>query len=171
VKKPTWGKRREQQMKKILSILLVIATMLTVCMSLVACHGPKPNLNLDKAKKNLKKNDYYVEICDGDEWDDFYEGGLMIEEVLYAEDDGDNYLVIYKCKTVRDAKLLYKLEANVSTWAKYKKYVLKKFGDDMEKDDRKSLEEFIENDEESVWGRSGKYVWYGTKDAAKDSKG
>ncbi len=156
-------------MKKILSMLLVLVTMLTVCMSLVACGGPKPNLNLDRAKKNLKDNDYEVEICDGDEWEDVEDGALAMEEVLYADDeDGDNYIYIIKFKTTKDAKLYYKAFENEDAWVKYLKYVLKKYGDDLDREDR---EEFEERIEDYSWGRSGKYVWYGTKDAIKDTKG
>lgn len=156
-------------MKKILSMLLVLVTMLTVCTSLVACGGPKPTLNLDKAKRNLKDNDYEVEIMDGDDWEDVEDGALAIEEVLYAEEeDGDNYIYIIKFKTTKDAKLYYKAEEDGSAWVKFLKYVLKKYGDDLDREDRDEIEEEIED---WTWGCSGKYVWYGTKDAVKDTKG
>lgn len=159
-------------MKKILSMLLVLVTMLTVCMSLVACGGPKPTLNLKKAEKNLEKNDYEVEFLDDEDYilDEYGDEGYAIEEVLYAEDDGDNYIVIYKFKTARDAKLYFEIEDYEKAWSKLQKHVLKKFGDDMEKEERKDLEKDIKESEEYVCGRSGKYVWFGTKDAVKDTR-
>ena len=55
--------------------------------------------------------------------------------------------------------------------AKYEKDLksdeIKGYEDDL-KDLEKELEEYKE---EYVIGRSGKYVWYGTVDAIKDSKG
>ena len=157
-------------MKKILSMLLVLVTTLTVCMSLVACGGPKPNLNLDRAKKNLKDNDYYVEMLSGDDWEDVEDGALAMEEVLYAEDedDDDNYIYIIKFKTAKDAKLYYKAYEDQTAWEEFLKYVLKKFGDDMDREDRDYIEDEFED---YSWGCSGKYVWYGSKDAIKDTKG
>ena len=157
-------------MKRILSFILVVVTMIVACSSLVACGGPKPKLDLDKAKKNLKKNDYDVEICDGDEWDDPIYGCLAIDEVLYAEDDGDNWIVIYKCKTAKDAELMYKgeYEDDSNAWLKYEKYVLKQFGKYMDKEDKRYLKNKLD---EYVSGYSGKYFWCGTKDAVEDTKG
>ena len=151
-------------------MLLVLVTMLTVCTSLVACGGPKPTLNLDKAKRNLKDNDYEVEIMDGDDWEDVEGGALAMEEVLYAEDedDDDNYIYIIKFKTAKDAKLYYKAFENEDAWVEFAKYVLKKYGDDLDREYRDELEEDIEN---WAWGCYGKYVWYGSKDAIKDTKG
>ena len=158
-------------MKKILSIFLVLVTMLAMCMSLVACGGPRPCLNLDKAEDCLEDNDYYVTIVDGDELDTI---GYAVKERLYAEDDGDNYIYIYEFKTVKAAKLYYEYigahYGKGSPEYKAAKRLLRKYGDDMEREDRKDLEDYIEEMEEEVCGRSGKYVWYGTKDALEDTK-
>ena len=160
-------------MKKIISMLLVLATMLTVCMSLVACGGPK--LDFKKAAKNLEKNDYSVEILDGDEYFHEREGALAIEEVLFAQsEDGDNNLVILKFDSRKSAKMMQKLleEMYGTKGSNYKftKYYLRKYGDDLDKDDRKALEKDLELMKECVVGRSGKYVWFGTENAIEDTK-
>ena len=161
-------------MKKILSIFLVLATMLAMCVSLVACGGPKPQLDLKKAGKALEKNGYYVSITDGEDfwWEEL---GYALEGTLYAsEEDGDNYIRIYEFKTAKAAKLYYnyiKMDYGKGS-ASYKagKRLLNKYGKDMDKEDRKDLEDYLEEMEEEICGRSGRFVWYGTKDAAKDSK-
>lgn len=156
-------------MKKILSILLVIATMLTVCMSLVACGGPKPKLDLDKAEENLEDKGYYVEIIDEEE-DIIYEAdyaGYAIEVILYAEDESrEDVIFIMKFKTSKDARMYYK---TITSSQKLYEYILKKFGRDMDDEEKDYLEEMIER--ENVKGYFGKYVWFGTKDAIKDTKG
>ena len=153
-------------MKKILSLLLVLVTMLALCTSLVACGGPKPQLNLDKAEDCLKDHDYFVVVEDGEEYGGYE--GYAVEEYLYAEDDNDNELTIIKFKTSKAAKLYYKYLGKGEE--KTLKYLLKKYGNDMDKDEKKYLEKELKEAQEWVIGRSGKYVWYGTKDAIKDSK-
>lgn len=156
-------------MKKILSMLLVIATMLTVCMSLVACGGPKPKLDLDKAKENLKDKGYCVEIIDEEEDIVYAAGyaGYAIEVILLAEDRSrEDSICIMKFKTSKDARMYYK---NITSLQKLHEYILKKFGRDMDDAEKDLLEEMIER--ENVKGYWGKYVWFGTKDAIKDTQG
>jgi hypothetical protein len=76
-------------MKKILSLLLVLVTMLAVCTSLVACGGAKPNLDFDSAKQNLAENGYGAHVEDGEEYGGYL--GEAIEQRLFAYDKDDNY--------------------------------------------------------------------------------
>ena len=159
-------------MKKILSLLLVIASVFAISTSLVACNGPKPKLNFDKAEDNLKDNDYFVEVIDDE--DDIIDAygayGYMIEKILVAySEDREDRITIIKFKTSKAAKLVW--ESDGTSGEKMYKYLLRKFGDDMEKDEVKALEERIEGYEDNAQGRSGKYVWYGTKDAVEATKG
>lgn len=159
-------------MKKILSLLLVLVTMLAVCTSLVACSGPKPTLDIDRAQQNLERNGYDVYVRDGEDL-----GGLVgaaIEARLSAHDEDDNEIYIYEFKDEKAAKLYYNdvkiyYGKNSAEYKFYKRY-LKKYGDDMTRDERKDVAEYIEELEEYVCGRSGKYVWYGTKDAVNATK-
>lgn len=160
-------------MKKILSIFLVLVTMLAMCMSLVACGLKKPNLDFEDAAKNLERKGYNVVLI----YEDGYGShiGYAIKNYISAsEEDGDNYIYIYEFKTAKAARLYYnfiKMDyGKGSAIYKFYKRLLRKYGDDMEREDRKDLEDYIEEMEEEVCGRSGKYVWYGTKDAAKDTK-
>ena len=175
IKKTLRGEKGERQMKKILSMLLVIATMLTVCMSLVACGGPKPNTNFKQAEKKLEKRDYSIEIMEGEDMFAEYQGALAIEEILYAvSDDGDDVIVILKLDSKKSAKLLYKtmqeLYGTKGSNYKFTKYYLKKYGKDLEDSAKKRLKADLKTMEKTICGHSGRYVWYGTKKAIKDSK-
>lgn len=157
-------------MKKLLSLLLVLVTMLAICTSLVACGGAKPNLDFDSAKQNLAENGYsaYVEDAKGGYF------GEAIEQRLIAHDEDDDYIYIYEFKDEKAAKLYYN-DAKIyygknSAEYKFYKHYLKKYGDDMTSDERKDVADYIEELENYVVGRSGKYVWYGTKDAVNATK-
>ena len=159
-------------MKKILSLLLVLVTMLAVCSSLVACGGAKPNLDFDSAKQNLEENGYSAHVEDGEEYGGYR--GAATEQRLFAYDKDDNYIYIYEFKDEKAAKLYYN-DAKIyygknSAEYKFYKYYLKKYGDDMTSDERKDVADYIEELENYVVGRSGKYVWYGTKDAVNATK-
>lgn len=161
-------------MKKFLSIFLVLVTMLAVCTSLVACGDPKPQLNLERAEKALEKNGYVVSVKDGDDYSGFM--GYALEGYLLAheKDDGDNIIHIYEFKTAKAARLYYnfiKMDyGKGSATYKFYKRCLRKYGDDMDKDKRKYIEDYLEELEEEVCGRSGRYVWCGTKDALNATK-
>lgn len=156
-------------MKKILSLLLVLVTMLAVCTSLVACGGPKPNLDFDSAKQNLAENGYRAHVEDGEEYGGYL--GEAIEQRLFAYDEDDNYIYIYEFKDSKAAKLYYEYikEGSDAEYEFYKRY-LKKYGDDLTREEREELEDYIKELEDWVVGRSGKYVWYGTKDAVNATK-
>lgn len=160
-------------MKRILSFILVVVTMIVACSSLVACGG-RPKFNFDVAEKNLKENGYTINHST--EKKDFFRLGNIgyaIEEYLSAKKGGDS-IVIIKFKTVKDARLYYALKkeeiAKGESEYRLNKRLLRKYGDEMSREKRNSLERYINDFDERVWGRSGKYVWYGTKDAAKDTK-
>ena len=160
-------------MKKMLSIFLVLVTMMAMSVSLVACGFKKPNLDFEDAAKNLERKGYNVVLIDGDEYGS-YTGYAIKNYISASEEDGENYIYIYEFKTVKAAKLYYEdvkiYYGTGSSEYKFYKKLLKEFGDDMDRDDRKDVEDYLEEMEEEVCGRSGKYVWYGTKDALEDTK-
>ncbi len=165
-------------MKNTMKKLLVLMLAMVCVLGLVAC-APAPVMDLDDASDNLEDEDYTVFYNeDGDE----SEG---IEETLYASND-DDHLIIIRFKKASTAKLYYKnlknthnrelksIKANI----KYQENLLKNYDGDMDSDTEdyyedsiKEKEKDIKESKEYVYGIRGKTVWYGTKDAIKDSKG
>lgn len=164
-------------MKKFLTLMLAVLMLVGSVVVLSSC-GAKPKLNLEKAEEALKDNDYMVSYSD-----DVDEAGM--EEALYAY-KGDNSLVIIKYAKSSTAKLYYqkmKMELDNEIEAleleiKMAKHMLDKYEKDLDSDEIDELEDEIkelekeleEYEEDYVVGRSGKYVWYGTAKAVKDSK-
>jgi hypothetical protein len=161
--------------KKSIALLLVLVSLFIV--SSCSLFTPKPNMDLEDAEDNLKDEDYFVVYND--------EGSAGIKENLVAYDD-DNYLVIIYCETAKMANLQYRYyelnhERQIESYElkiKEYNYILSKFDKDLTSDEidqkedelkeiEKKLEELKKN---YVIGKSGKIVWYGTKDAIKDSK-
>lgn len=165
-------------MKRFLTLALAVLMLVSSLVVLSSC-AAKPKLNLEKAEEALKDEDYYVSFSDDvDE--------TSIEQYLYATKDDDS-LVVIKFEKASTAKLAYqekKLEMDykidsLELEIKSVKHILAKYEKDLKsdeikgyEDDLKDLEKELEEyKEEYVIGRSGKYVWYGTVDAIKDSKG
>ena len=185
-------------MKKFIVMLLAVAMVLSCTLVLASCgnQGPKPELNIEDAAENLEDADYTVMFTDDE--DDLYP---WIEAQLYATNDDDEgiYITVYKDSTsaklaLEDVKVEFNAEIDSinekidAKERKIKQYenILKKYEDDLEDEEIEELEDTIDdlNDEidelkdelkeikeEACFGRSGKTVWYGTKTAAKDSKG
>lgn len=180
-------------MKKLWAKLLsgVLAVM---CLFAVAgCSSPK--LNFDKAEDNLKDEDYEVICTDEEEKmgsalryiDLPSQAAPAVEEVLAAySEDGDDMLIIIKFEKTKAAKMVYKhLRAEMRYEIQSAKdqiemyeWFVKKYDDDLSSQEIDYMEDAIKDmkDElkdmkkETSLGRSGKYVWIGTKDAVKDSK-
>ena len=164
-------------MKKFLTLMLAVLMLVGSVVVLSSC-GAKPKLNLEKAEEALKDNDYMVSYSD-----DVDEAG--VEESLYAYKEG-NSLVIIKFAKSSTAKLYYqqmKMEQEYEIKSlefeiKAAKHMLDKYEKELDSDEIDELEDEIkelekeleEYEEDSVIGRSGKYVWYGTAKAVKDSK-
>lgn len=170
-------------MKKLLTGLLAIAMLLSCICIFSACSVPKPELDLEKAAEALEDEGYNVY------YEDEEDGSLdfAMEERVVAHQDGGDYLIIIKFKSAASAKLYYK---QVKEWDEFeqeaeKSYLevmehsLKTYEDNLSSDEIDELEDEIKdckkslkkNEEDYVVGRSGVYVWYGTKDAIEDSKG
>ena len=165
-------------MKNTIKKLLELTLALVFVLGLVAC-APAPKMDLEDAQENLEDEDYYVYYSeDGDE----SEG---IEESLYGYND-DDMIVVVRFAKASTARLYYSQMVSSKnrelksskTYLKYKEHILKTYSDDMDSDMEDSLEDSIENLEDEiketkdiVIGMRGKVVWYGTKDAIKDSKG
>lgn len=166
-------------MKRILAAILALLMVLGSVMMFASC-GQKPKLNLEKAEENLDDEDYNVTYIDDED-----ELGIAMSEKLTAN-DGKNEITIIKYKKSATAKLKYKelkLEYDMQLEyyelrIAYYEHLIKTFDDDLKssqideyEDQIKYYEDLLEEaKDEYVFGRSGKYVWYGTADALKDTK-
>ena len=161
-------------------IILTVFLILAMVLGFASC-AAKPELDLKDAEKNLKGEDYEVEIEDEDDLD------VGIEEALEAySEDGEDYIVIIRFENKKYAKLNYemmkqeqdaKIDA-IELEIKQIEYMLKHYDDDLDSDDidyyedkikelNKELEDIQEN---YVCGIKGKVVWIGTPKAVEDSK-
>ena len=169
-------------MKKILSMFLAVVMIATCIMALASC-APRPLLkDLEKAADNLEDEDYHASYTD----DEDRLGVGMVERLTASSEDGDDYLYVVVFETSKLASIAYdeaklNLEHEKETLKleiKRIKHILKKFDSDLKsdeideyEDELKELEEELEEYKNFVIGKSGKTVWYGTKDAIKDSRG
>ena len=183
-------------MKKLLSLMLAASMLIGCALTLSSCFfAPKPELDLKEAKKALEKEDYTVSYADKEDLEDV----PYVEERLSAYNDEDSLMIcIYadaksaelhykRAKLDRDAAIaefeqeIEELELELAFYEN----ILDKYEDDLDRDDIKDIEDEIEDlmdeledvekelkeyKEEYVIGKSGKTVWYGTKDAIEDSK-
>ena len=170
-------------MKKIKVLLLAVALLLVCTMALSACSlfAPKPNKDLEEAAENLEDEKYMVTYTDDED-----ELEVNVAEKLYATDGKDNYLSVTIYNDSKSASLAYKemkmqYDAEIDEIKlEIKNYenMIKKYEDDLDNDDIddyedeiKELEKELEEAKDFVFGKSGKMVYAGTKDAIKDSKG
>ncbi len=171
-------------MKKTFLKLIALAVLLCTVFSITSCglFTAKPELDLKDAAKALEDEDYSVYHYDDE--DDLSVG--VAERLSARSDDGDDYLYITVYETTKMAKLAYEeLELENEAEIEYIKleiktleYTLKKFEKDLTsdeideiEDEIKELEKYLEEmKDEYCFGRKGKAVWEGTKDAIKDSK-
>lgn len=159
---------------KLISGLLAVACLLSIS----AC---APVLNIDKAKKALEGNGYVVEVSD-----EYSYYGEAVEKVLYARhEDYDEYLYMLEFndatmanKYYQEQKVSYDMEIKeLKKIIEAREYYLKKYKDKIYsdeitewEDEIKECKEELEYAKELVVGRSGKFVWYGTKDAVNATK-
>ena len=73
--------------KNILTMLLI----LSMVFGIASC-AEKPELDIDTAKKNLKGEDYEVEVEDDEDYLDIG----VVEELEAYSDDGDDFIYIVK---------------------------------------------------------------------------
>ena len=151
---------------------------------IIAGAGPKPELNLKTAQENLEYYDYTVFVEHyGTSRDDA--DAVMYESTLYAYNDYDDYIEIFVFEDTSMAKAYYnylkkdyKIEINeIKALIKFTEKNLKYYEDTLSKDLLEDLEEELDEYKEELkyssdWiiGRSGKYVWTGTKKAIENSK-
>ena len=164
-------------MKRLITCLLLLATLLGCMLVFTGCISPTPNLNLEDAKTALENLDYRVSY-DAD-------GETGIEVSLYAYKD-DESLHITQFKKASTAKL-YKEYLELQYGAEIEliekqieiyEHLLSTYKNDMEEAEIQDLEEQIEHYKEEleeakdqmIVGNFGKYVWRGSKDAIEDSK-
>ena len=174
--------REKRTMKKIFSALLALVMLMGAVFMLASC-GAKPELDLETAEKNLKDKEYIVN------YNKDYEGEPSIVASLRANKvDGENdyslYITEYESSAM--AKLYYKqLQAqkeysidNLKSEIKMLEKYIDLYEDELKSeqidelnDEIKDLEEELAEAEDTVIGRSGKFVWYGDKEAIDASKG
>ena len=164
--------------KNILTMLLI----LSMVFGIASC-AEKPELDIDTAKKNLKGEDYEVEVEDDEDYLDIG----VVEELEAYSDDGDDFIYIVKYESAKYAKINYKIlkqrydseiEA-LELQIKQIEYALKEYDEDLDSDEIDEYEDEIkelkdqleETQEEGAIGISGSVVWIGTSKAIEDSKG
>ena len=165
-------------MKKFLIRLATCVLTLLCVLGIAGCSSPE--LDFSKAKANLEAKDYIVTVKTGEDCD------VGIEEQLYAM-KGEEYIRITHYETNSLAKAYYaRIEAEYDasmdifeTEIDYYEALLDNHREEMTsdeiadaEDEIKGLKEEMEelkSDMENI-GRSGKYVWRGTKFAIEDSK-
>ena len=173
-------------MKKIKFISVIVCVILLVnCVALLtSCSGSKPELDLKTAQENLEFKDYTVSVNHyGSSRDDM--DAVMYESTLYAYNDYDDYIEIFVFKDASMAKAYYnklkkeyEIDINeIKGEIELVEKSLKVYGDDLSKDlleeteeDLKELKDELKEESNYVIGRSGKYVWVGTKKAIENSK-
>ncbi len=165
-------------MKKIISALLVFVMLLGCVFTLASC-GDKPEMDLEKAKKNLEDAEYNVS------YDDDNDSSPEIEKSLYAYHDEDEISITVYNDT-KSARLAYdrsKMEKEFGVQAieqqiKLMEHYLDEYKDDLSSEEIDEFEDTIkeckkqlEDADNYIIGRSGKTVWEGTKTAIEASKG
>lgn len=160
--------------------VVAVIIAIIVCVNVFSHHGIKPQLNIDDAKDALEDADYSVSYTDDE--DDL---AIGVKERLYAYNDDDYISIVvyedaaYAKKQYEAAKIEFEAEIDlIKNSISILEYQLNHYEDDLSsdeiddiEDEIKELEERLEEyDEEIVHGRSGNIVWYGTKNAAEDSK-
>lgn len=160
--------------KKILTVLLVLSMVFVF-----ASCATKPELDIYAAEKNLKGEDYEVDVEEKPD--------AGIEEALSAySEDGDDFIYIVKFEDAKLAKKYYKVmeQAHDSEVEALEleieliECILEKCNDDLDSDEiddyedelkdlKKELEEI---QKESFFGISGSTIWVGTENAIKDSR-
>ena len=161
-------------MKRIVVALLAIVSVLM----LASCTA-KPELDLEDAEKNLKKEEYTVFLVEKSELAyqrrSLSATGKNGDTLIVIEFDKEETAKLYcsKEKTERDNDI-----AQMKAEIKYYKHLLKEYDGELGELTTKAYEEKVktlENDvktlkNEKVIGRSGAYVWVGSKSALRASK-
>lgn len=171
-------------MKTYLKRFSFVAVLIVLVLTLASC-SPSPKLNLEKAAENLRQNGYYASYYDEDDFDETDIDEMNLKGKVSAS-YGNDYVIIYKFRDVRSAKLFYKAyKAEYDLEVKILKLEIKMYRNllfrypfKLSEFDKKDLleeiqllkEDIKDFKKENVIGRSGKYVWVGTADAIKDSK-
>ena len=169
-------------MKKIISSFIAFIMIISLVLSISSCVAI-PKLDLKHAERALKEENYYVSYIDDAEDLDAGE----IENFTATSRDGKDHLYVVRYETTKLAKLNYeviKLERQNSIDATKKEikiieYTLKKFDKDLSRTEYNELNDRLEDlydaldtlQKDLSIGINGKYVWVGTKNAIKDSKG
>ena len=184
-------------MKK--TLLRIFALVLTLCtvFSLASCFAPKPKLDLEAAKENLEDEDYIVSYVDDEDVLDTN----VAERLVARDEDGETALTVVVYSDAKSAKIAYKIQQlnydyQIEAYnmqidyyeleIKALKNKIRAYDDELKSDEIDALEEKIEEYEDDVddlkdelkeykkdyvIARRGKTLWYGYKDAIKDSKG
>ncbi|MBQ2713296.1 MAG: hypothetical protein IJF71_07955 [Clostridia bacterium] len=159
----------------VVGVLLAVVSIL-----FCGCNDTTPHLNIENARDNLKQRDYYVSF---DMKDTFFEGyEYCIDSYLEAESNlSDDAIILVKFNKVKDASLFYEciLLPRINSLysiseTEFLTHLLKKYNTSMTSTEYNKLYDTMRENKNEIedigYGQSGKYVWYGTKRAIKDSK-
>lgn len=166
-------------MKKIISVLLALVLTLGCALALTSC-GEEPELDFDTAAKMLKASGYTVSINDGSFPD--------ISEVLHAKDNTSEFeLYIYRfndeslaksaCSSFEDQveREIEEKELEI----KMLEHAINNYANDYSsaeiREMRSEIDELREEisylEDEAVVGRSGSYIWVGSRSMVAATKG
>ena len=175
-------------MKKILAIVLVLAILAGCAYFVIDYFASKPNIDdLEAAKTNLEDAEYTVIHMTKDG----LSGALLpdgVVEMLSASKDNDDNdgIVIMILESDELAKIRYnELKAQFEYSKKIAqirideiKYTMEHDKAELSEDELKEMSEELDDLKEELkdinsfsLGRSGATIWYGTRNAAKDSRG
>ena len=169
---------------KLIAIALCAVLIVVGAIIIIAGAGPKPELNLKTAQENLEYYDYKVNVEHyGTSRDDM--DAVMFDCTLTAYNDYDDYIEIFVFEDASMAKAYYnklkkeyEIDINgIKSQIELVEKSLKVYGDNLSKDlleeteeELKELKDELKEESNYVIGRSGKYVWVGTKKAIENSK-
>lgn len=189
-KKPSPKELFEKYKKQIIAggvvvLALIVVLIIWLCSAFGSTHGEVPELDTRKAKNALNDAGYSVTI----KYETSYEGLdiVSIEEYLFACDDSyENYIYIVTFKDDTSAKQAYTFFKDTLESSKkasesmlpFINHTLDTYSYKMTSSQIDEYKEMLNEIEESTKtynnisiGVSGNVFWFGTNDAAKDSKG
>ncbi|MBR2384708.1 MAG: hypothetical protein IKA99_03755 [Clostridia bacterium] len=189
-------------MKKLITVTIVVIMLFMSIGTMSSCSFFVPELDLDEVEEIFEElaedltdeddvlNSVSVYTIRGGDaymagYEAFTKDAIILKSLITDFDSEDlfsfEYLCgVFECESKADAKKLYEFiyiyeYESRKTVLEYKEYLLKKYKDELSKDEENGLEESIEELEEYlqnfVVGRKGVYVWFGNKEYLKQTKG
>ena len=165
-------------MKRLITGLLLLATLLGCMLVFTGCISPTPNLNLEDAKTALENLDYRVSYDN-----DIGFPGIVASLSAYKDGEELSIMEFKKASTAKLYREYLEIEYGQRIEVMEKQieiyeHMLSTYKNDMDEEEKQDIEEQIEYYKERleeakdqmIIGNFGKYVWHGSKGAIEDSK-